>query len=138
MTSSIYAEIYIFNSIDLTLRVAWLPYQRWECYFLIRVQFHQRSTSIFCANSLAPVKYKLKMQAQKKLCAILMYVKATRRTLVKLTPGLIECAETVGGGNPLDSLAGDPPHTHFLRSWSQSGKKVVKREFLFLQWVSQI
>ncbi len=31
-------------------------------------QFHQRSTLSFCANSLVPVKYKPKMQAQKS-CA---------------------------------------------------------------------
>jgi hypothetical protein len=41
----------------------------------------------FCANSLAPVKQKPKMYAQKNMCVQLGYVKAARRTLVKLTPG---------------------------------------------------
>jgi hypothetical protein len=52
-------------------------------------QFHQLSMRSFCINSLAPVKYKPKMLAQKKLHAQLKYTKAAGRTLVKLTPAFL-------------------------------------------------
>jgi hypothetical protein len=55
-------------------------------FFAILVQFHQCSTHSFCANSLAPVKYKPKTSAQKSCVSKLMYLKAACRTLVKLTP----------------------------------------------------
>ena len=45
------------------------------------VQFHQHSMCSFCANSLA------QNLSTKKLRTQLTYVKAARRTLVKLTPG---------------------------------------------------
>ncbi len=49
----------------------------------IWAQFHHRSTRSFCAGRLTLVKYKPKKKVQKS------YVKAARRTLVTLTPGVI-------------------------------------------------